>query len=257
MLATLALTLLIARPKPAPAMTREMVTQLSLAAQNYGGPPVPVSQLSRATGMYMQPTDDIWVYANAQDPQKDENLRAWGANGRSIPIPGDDPQASSWSLLKWDLSGFSPNAKIVEAELILTAVPSSGFTAKDAADAPLEARPVKDSFSESKWTYADAEQYAPIGGEGDIFGSTSPAVVDPAGFKIVIDLLKGPSDFKDYFDKAMKKDKTIAIAITSRMDPSKLGRESIYKVYSKDAGDPMTRPALRLVIDDTKTKKKK
>src|SRR4051812_32418185 len=122
MFATLVLTLLMAKPTVAPALSPEMVHQLSIASQNYGGAPVPVSQLSNATGMYMSPVDDIWVYANAQDPQKDEYLRAWGANGRAIPIPGDDPQASSWSLIKWDLSGFS-NTKLLAAQLILTASP--------------------------------------------------------------------------------------------------------------------------------------
>jgi hypothetical protein len=253
MFATLILTLLIAKPNAA-ALSPEMSHQLAIASQNYGGPPIPVSQLSNATGMYMSPTDDIWIYANAQDPQKDEFLRAWGANGRAIPIPGDDPQASSWSIIKWDLSGFS-NTKLLAAQLILSASPDSGYTAKDAADAPLEARPVKSNFSEGKWSYTDAEQFEPIGTEGDIFGETSPASVNAAGFKIVIDLLKGPSDFRDYFMKAMKKDKTIAIAISSRIDPSKLGREGIYKVYSKDAGDPMVRPALRLVFDESKKKK--
>jgi hypothetical protein len=256
MFATLALTLLIAKPKM-PAMSPEMVSQISIASQNYGGPPVPVSQLSGATGMYMAPTDDIWVYANAQDPQKDEYLRAWGSNGHAIPIPGDDPQASSWSLLKWDLSGYGPNTKIVEAQLILYAAPDAGYTPKDAAEAPIEVRAVKPGFSESKWTYSDAEHYMPTGTEADIFGETAPATVDPAGFRIVIDLLHGPADFKDYFNKAMKKDKVFALAVTSRIDPSKVGREGIYKFYSKDTGDPTMRPALRIVIDDSKPDKKK
>ena len=256
MLAMLAFTLVAAKPSAAPAITKEMVTQLELASQNYGGPPVPISQLSGATGMYLTPTDDIWVYANAQDPQKDENLRAWGANGRAIPIPGDDPQAYSWSLLKWDLSGF-PDKDLLEAQLILTAAPEAGFSAKDAADAPLEARGVKGNFSESNWNNANAQNFLPTGTENDFFGFSSPTNVDPAGFKIVIDLLHGPANFRDYFAKSMKKDKTIAIAITSRIDPSKLGREGIYKVYSKDTGDPMMKPQLRLVFDETTKKKKR
>ncbi|MES1227512.1 MAG: hypothetical protein ABUL72_02515, partial [Armatimonadota bacterium] len=176
-------------------------------------------------------------------------------NGRAIPIPGDDPQASSWSLLKWNLDGFTKESKIVEAQLILTVVPDAGYTVKDAADSPLEARPVPGGFTESNWDYSDATHYVPIGTETEIFGSASPATINPEGFKIVIDLMKGPSDFKDYFTKAMKKDKNIAIAITSRIDPATLGREGIYKVYSKDATDPMTRPALRIVLDDSKKKK--
>ncbi len=256
MLATLALTLLIAKPK-APAMSREMIAQISIASQNYGGPPVPVSQLSAATGMYMAPTDDIWVYANAQDPQKDEYLRAWGSNGHAIPLPGEDPQAASWSLLKWDLSGYGPDTKIVDAQLVLNAAPDAGYTVKDAADAPLEARPVKSTFTEGKWDYAQAVEFIPTGSESNTFGETSPTKIDSGGFKIVIDLMHGPADFTDYFTKAMKKDKVIAIAITSRIDPSKVGREGIYKVFSKDAGDPMMRPALRLVVDTSKPEKKK
>src|SRR5262245_33379160 len=124
MLATLALTLLIAKA-PAPSLSPAMAARLSTASQNYGNPAVPASQLSRATGLYMSPSDDIWVYEHAQDPQKDEFLRAWGANGRSIPIPGDDPASSSWSILKWDLTGFKNNAKVLEAQLVLSAAPEA------------------------------------------------------------------------------------------------------------------------------------
>jgi hypothetical protein len=247
MFATLAVTLLIG--KPAPMMSPEVVAKLSIASQGYGGPPVPVSQLSRGTGFYMSPSDDIWVYAHASDPQKDEFIRAWGANGRSIPIPGDDPASSSWSLLKWDLSGFSDKAKIVEAQLIFHAAPGAGYTTTDAQAAPLEARPVKSNFNETRWDYADSGEFAPIGTEGETFGESAPPEVNPNGFKIVIDLIRGPVDFKEYFNKAIKKDKTFAIAISSRIDPSTLGREGIYKVYSKDATDPMLRPVLRLVLE--------
>ncbi len=256
MLATLALTLLIARPSAAPAMSPAMVEQLSLAAQQYGPPPggsrptpppATGDQTNSASGLYMSPTDDIWVYAHAEDPQKDQFLRAWGANGRSIPLPGDDPQAYSWSLMKWDLSGFPVNAKIIEAELVLTAAPDSGYTAKDAAAAPLEVRSVKGGFNEMNWDYAKAETYAPDGDTG-LFGDLSPTSVSSTGFPIVIDLLKGPANFRTYYADAMKKSRVISLAITSRIDPSTLGRAGIYKVYSKDAADPAVRPVLRLVL---------
>ena len=257
MFATLALTLLIAKPDMAPAMSPVMVRQLSIASQNYGGPPVPVSQLSSSTGLFMTPTDDIWVYANAEDPQTDEFLRAWGSNDRAIPTPGDDPQASSWSLLKWDLSGFPKDARIAGAYLILTAAPDPGYTLKDAKDSPIEARPVDSGFSESTWSYQDAEHYMPIGGEPMVFGFTSPTDISTNGFKLTIDLLAGPANFKGYFDKAMQKGKVIAIAVTSKIDPSKLGRESIYKFYSKDTGDPTNRPVLRIILDTSKPEKRK
>src|SRR5579885_1128491 len=251
MLATLALTLLVAKPQPAITMSPQMARELTLAAQQYGPPPAPVHQLSNATGLYLSPTDDIWVYANATDPQKDEYLRAWGKDGRAIPLPGDDPQAYSWSILKWDLSGFGDKTKIVDAQLILTQVADAGYTAKDAAAAPLEVRGVKSDFSESGWNYADADRYAPQGAEGEFYGQAAPAVVSSQPFKITIDLMNGPDNFRSYFDDAMKKGKVIALAIASRIDPSKLGREAIYKVYSKDAADPTVRPALRFVLDDS------
>lgn len=229
-------------------MSPEMSRQLALASQQYGPPPVPVSQLSKATGLYMTPTDDIWVYANASDPNKDEFLRAWGADGRAMPIPGDDPQAYSWSLLKWDLSGYSDKTKIVEAQLILTAAPDAGYTAKDTAAAPLEVRPVKPDFLESTWDYGLAEKYMPTGAEGQIFGETAPANISSTSFKITIDLMKGPENFSAYFADALKKHKPVALAVTSRIDPGKLGREAIYKFYSKDATDVNVRPVLRIVL---------
>ena len=264
MLATLALTFFAAKISAAPVIPAEMAAKIALASQQYGEPPKPktpppniaTEQQNSAKGLYLSPTDDIWVYAHAEDPQKDSFLRAWGSNGRSIPVPGDDPQAYSWSLLKWDISGFPLNSKIAEAQLVFTAAPDAGYTAKDAADAPLEARPVKGGFNEKDWDYAEAEKYEPSGGEGDIYGSASPAVVTPTEFTIVIDLLKGPSDFKALFDKAMKGDKTISLTIASRMDPGALGRTGVYKVYSKDATDPTMRPKLRLVFENPPKKGK-
>jgi hypothetical protein len=263
MLITLAFTMLMARPPAEPAMSPAMVEKLTLAAQQYGPPPANPApkpppptgeQQNSAKGLYMSPTDDVWVYAHAEDPQKDQYLRAWGSNGRAIPLPGDDPQAFSWSLLKWDLSGFPESAKIVEAELIFTAAPDSGYTAKDAAAAPLEVRSVKSTFNEKDWDYANAETFMPDGDTG-VFGTVSPATIGATEFPIKIDLLKGPGNFRTYYAEAMKKSKVIALAITSRIDPSQLGKAGIYKVYSKDATDPTMRPALRLVLLNPEKKK--
>ena len=265
MLATLALTFLIARPPAAPAMTPAMVEKLTLAAQQYGPPPAssrptppPATndQQNSASGLYISTTDDIWVYAHAEDPQKDQFLRAWGANGRSVPLPGDDPQAFSWSLMKWDLSGFPANAKVVEAQLIFTAAPDSGFTAKDAAAAPLEVRSVKPGFSEMDWDYAKAETYTPDGDTG-LFGTASPTNISSTEFPIVVDLLQGPANFRTYYKEAMKKSRVLTFAITSKMDPGTLGRAGNYKVYSKDASDATMRPVLRLVLLNPEKKGKK
>jgi hypothetical protein len=264
MLGTLALTFLIARPPAAPAMSPSMIEKLTLAAQQYGPPPAaskptppPATndQQNSSSGLYITPTDDIWVYAHAEDPQKDQFLRAWGANGRSVPLPGDDPQAYSWSLMKWDLSGFPITAKIVEAQLIFTAAPDSGFTAKDAAAAPLEVRSVKSGFNETDWDYAKAETYTPAGDTG-LFGAVSPTKISSTEFPIVIDLLQGPANFRTYYADAMKKSHVISLAITSKMDPGALGRAGIYKVYSKDASDATMRPVLRLVLLNPEKKKK-
>jgi hypothetical protein len=97
------------------------------------------------------------------------------------------------------------------------------------------------------WDYAKAENYTPDGDTG-LYGETSPTTVSSTEFPIVIDLLKGPANFRNLYAEAMKKSRSISLAITSRMDPSKLGRAGIYKVYSKDATDPTMRPVLRLVL---------
>src|SRR5207253_2298946 len=103
MLATLAFAFMVARP--APAITPFMASRMAVAAQQYGDPPsapqptaVPETRQANSRALYLSPTDDIWVYAHAEDPQKDEFLRAWGAGGHSIGLPGDDPNSSSWSL---------------------------------------------------------------------------------------------------------------------------------------------------------------
>lgn len=256
MLATIALTLLSVHAHAAPSMTADMAKKLSIASQQYGNTPTAdvqqAAQNSRA--LYLTPTDDIWVYAHAEDPQKDPFLRAWGSNGKSVGIPGDDPNAFSYSLLKWDLSGFPANSKLAEAQILFTAAPEAGYTAKDAAAAPLEVRLVKGGFAESDWDYADAVKYTP-GGDETIVGLTSPTIVTDTEFKIVIDLMKGPAEFRKVFEEAMKKGKTLSLAITSHIDPTSLGMKGVYKVYSKDATDPAVRPSLRIVLENPPKRK--
>ncbi|MEA2553857.1 MAG: hypothetical protein QOJ65_2033 [Fimbriimonadaceae bacterium] len=236
----------------APAMTPDMAAKIALASQQYGEtkPVNTGAQQNSVRGLYLTPTDDVWVYAHAEDPQKDPFLRAWGNGGTFMGLPGDDPNAYSWSLLTWDLSGFPAGSKVVEAELILTAAPESGYTAKDAGEAPLEVRAVKSGFNEKDWDYASATKYAPSAEV--VFNRVSPANVSDTEFPIVIDLLKGPADFRNYFSDAMKKNKVMALSLTSAIDPSKLGMKGVYKVYSKDASDPMVRPRLRLVLEGPK-----
>lgn len=255
MLGTLAFALLIAPPAAhATTVTPFMAQKMALAAQQYGEPKTPPAQAAerQATtrALYMSPTDDIWVYAHAEDPQKDSYLRAWGTNGKPLGLPGDDPNSFSYSLLKWDLSGFPAKSRVATAELILTATPEAGYTAKDAEAAPLEVRNAKTTFTEGAWDYTDAPKYAPLGTDSEIFGSVSPSTVVPTEFKIVIDLMKGPNDFKAYFNEALKKGKTLALALTSRIDPSQLGMSGVYRVYSKDATDPTVRPQLRITLEN-------
>lgn len=207
-----------------------------------------MASINQSNALYLTPTDDVWVYQHAGDPQKDEFLRAWGSEGRAVANSSDDPLSFSYSLLRWDLSSFRKDAKVEKAELVLTIAPEPGFTAANAKDTPVQIRAAKGAFNEQEWNLGNADRFAPGSDELEVLGWSAPDVVAPEA-KIVIDLLRGPGDFKQVFRNAQKSNRPfLALALTSAMDPQQLSTKGIYKVYSKDAKEPSFRPVLKLTL---------
>ena len=200
-----------------------------------------------AASLYIQPSDDVWVYAHAGDPSTDEYLRTWGAGGEAT---GDDAEAGgfSYSYVKWDLTGIPKDAKIIQAKVQLTHIPDPEFTLTDAKSHPIQVRGLVGNFTEKSWRFDNSTSVKPESGDKAKFGEGSPAEM-PMGkeFPIHVDLLKGPGDFQAYFAKALKSTKPeLALAITSTIDPAELGQAGVYKVYSRNARNTKFRPVLML-----------
>lgn len=193
------------------------------------------------------PSDDIWVYPHASEPDTDPLLRVWGLDGQSVAPSVAEAESFGYSFLRFDLGGL-PAKELKGATLVLTHVPNPTFTFEQAKANPLEARPVNAGFTEKKWAYGDLANFMPKAGKEAIYGTGVPEAFDPEkSFPIKIDLLKGPGGFAKAFEAA-RKPGAIAIALTSTLAPNEEAR-STYKLCSKD-GDKSTRPVLRLEFAD-------
>lgn len=200
-----------------------------------------LTMLLAATAMDFTPTDDIWVYPHASDPKKDAYLRVWGTQGQAV-VDNESVESVSYSYLRFDLSRLPADKKIKSARLVVTHAAGATFDLETAKKNPLEARPLANGFDEKTWNYEQVGKLAPGAKVADIFGSASPASVDPESeFKIEIDLLKGPADFRVHAKG------TIGVALTSTM-PVETGR-AMYKVFSKDAERASARPVLWIEVE--------
>jgi hypothetical protein len=195
------------------------------------------------------PTDDVWVYPHASDPQKDAYLRVWGAGGKAVPGKDDSLEDFSYSYLKFDIGDIPGEATLKEAKLILTAVADPGWTASDLKGTPLEARLCGNAFTEKDWSYDSlAAKLGPKDGKEAVFGLATCGPIEKGKEPVLtIDLMQGPAKFADALKDA-KTAKSIALALTTSLDPSVVGRTAIYKTYSKDAPDKF-RPILKLKFE--------
>lgn len=209
-----------------------------------------MSARSAAASLYIQPSDDVWVYPHASDASTDEYLRIWGAGGKAT---AEDAEAGgiSYSYIKWDLTGLPKDTKITQAKIVLTHIPDPEFTLTDAKSNPVQVRGLVGNFSEKTWRFDNSSSVKPESEDKNVFGDGSPTEV-PMGkeFQIHVDLLKGPGDFRAYFEKALKGAKPeLALALTSAIDPAELGQAGVYKVYSRNARNTKFRPILMLWFD--------
>src|SRR5256885_1361944 len=102
----------------------------------------------------LTPTDDVWVYPHASDPQKDPFLRAWGSAGKAVAATPAEGSDFSYSYLKWDTAAISKApGKVTEAKLIVTLIADPTYGEDEAKASPLEVRPLKGDFSEKTWDY--------------------------------------------------------------------------------------------------------
>lgn len=204
-----------------------------------------------STTVSLTPTDDLWVYPHASDPSKDAYLRVWGTDGKACPANAADATDYSFSFLKWKLDGIPSDKKLIRAQLIVTNIADPGYTPEQATDAPLEAREITPDFTEKTWDYDQLGKHYPKPEKDAIFGTGAPLAWGPAEkVEFRVDLLKGPADFRKALASAnASASKELALALTTKLDMSILGRAGIYKLYSKDAETATSRPRLELEFE--------
>jgi len=196
----------------------------------------------------LTPTDDIWVYPHASDPQRDEFLRVWGAEGKSVAGASDSVESFGYSYLQFDLTSLKIEAALTGAKLYVWHVPDPAWTKEDLKTTPIEARALSSGFAEKTWAYeAGLQKHTPGGAPQDLFGvGVLDGAIEPGKpVRLVVDLMAGKSAFAAYFQKAMPTGK-LALALTSAIDPSE-SRGMVFKLYSKD-GPEATRPRLVLTF---------
>lgn len=211
-----------------------------------------IALLALSTAVTLEPAHDIWVYPHAADATKDAYLRVWGTAGKAAPADPSEAEEFSLSYLKWTLTGVTPGKKLKSAKLVVTNIANPGFTLEQAKAAPLEARAVGIAFDEKDWTYDGISKLLPKADKEAVFGTGAPdALLKDMKVEITLDLLKGPGDFRAALEAAAKSPtKELALALTTPLDMSVLGRAGIYKLYSKDAETKETHPKLVLEFED-------
>ncbi len=194
-----------------------------------------------AQTLELTPTDDVWVYPHASDPQKDGYLRVWGAGG--LAVASDPAQADeySYSYLKFNLEKLPKDAVVKSAVLVLMHTPDPAWQVADAKRNPLEVRSLGKDFAEKTWGYEQGRTVFPGGRKEDVFGSFFPEKIEAEQpIKFEIDLLKGPAKV------SFTSGGTVALALTSTLDPSEIGNRATYKFYSKDYDKSEYKPKLVL-----------
>lgn len=198
----------------------------------------------------LTPSDDIWVYPHASDPAGDSFLRIWGSEGKAVSADADHAEFS-YSYVRFDLTGIQ-KGRLKSAHLLLTHVPAQGWTLETVAANPLEVRLLKGDFDEKTWTYEKIDKAAPDPSKDAIVGTGSPEKMPAEGKSAIfdIDLLKAGT-FQKILESGMAASPAhLSFALTSRVDPASLGRQSVYKFFSKENADKTVQPTLKLVFED-------
>ncbi len=195
----------------------------------------------------LTPTDDIWAYPHATDPQRDAYLRVWGVGGMAVAESASDTESFSYSLLQFNTGKVPAGKKLTAAKLILTHIANPSFTVEGASKTPLEVRAVEGEFKEKGWTYESLFKLKLDSKETSLFGATAPKFTAPdAEFKIEIDLLSGKGNFAKYLAGRVGGPLSLVLTTKLSMDENR----QTYKIFSKDAEREAARPVLELTFED-------
>ena len=194
-------------------------------------------------------SEDVWVYPNSSDPGADETFKIWGIEGKAVAAKPEDAESFGYGYLKFDFASVPAGKKLVSAFMVLKPVAKMTVD-KNAKDYPLEVRPLVGKFAEKTFEHGLTATVYP----GDsIFGTGVVAPVagstEVKELEIRVDLMAKKSTFAEMFRKAAKGDKAMFFALTSKYDAAELGRDGIYRIYTRDRKEENMKPRIVLKFE--------
>jgi hypothetical protein len=194
-------------------------------------------------------SEDVWVYPNSSDPGADETFKIWGIEGKAVAPKPDQAENFGYGYLKFDFSAAPAGKKLVSAFMVLKPVAKMTVD-KNAKDYPLEVRPLVGKFAEKTFEHGMTSSVYP----GDsIYGTgvVAPVVgsTDEKDLEIRVDLMAKKSQFAEMFGKSAKGDKVMFFALTSKYDAAELGRDGIYRIYTRDRKEENMKPKIVLKFE--------
>ncbi len=194
-------------------------------------------------------SEDVWVYPMASDPGADETFKVWGIEGKAVAGKPEEAESFGYGYLKFDFSAVPSGKKLVSAFMILRPIAKMTVD-KNAKDYPLEVRPLVGRFAEKTFEHGMTATVFP--GES-IFGTgvVAPAVgsSDAKELEIRVDLMAKKSPFAEMYGKAVSGDKAMFFALTSKYDAAELGRDGIYRIYTRDRKEENMKPRIVLKFE--------
>ncbi len=198
-----------------------------------------------AVTLTLRPTDDVWVYENSVDPGSDPIARVWGDGTRSFKETYPPGQNFSYTYLRFDLSSLAGASYTVDRAVLRITSRAAGYTRQEAVDNPLEARGLGKDFREATWNYSDPTNPNPL---PSLFGSGDASAYSSTGdWVIPIDLNQDRRAFGGFFNEAVRIDKALKLALTSRLRVDDMGGQP-YRIYTCDFPLVQRQPTLELTL---------
>jgi TolB protein len=186
----------------------------------------------------VEASNDVWVYEFASNQDQDSFLRVWGS-GLPVAAFGEAPD-DSVSLVEFPKTTL-PAGEIVSARLVLTHAAPTGSQREHLRTHPVELFSVAPGIDEKRWVKDLAIDHWPAG------SALARGVVmedGPEGaFHVAFDVTNDMKEWRTNFSE-----KGLAFALFSSLPVGDLGRDAIYKFFSRNAADPTVRPRLEIVV---------
>lgn len=197
---------------------------------------------TQVAAIRLTPSDDIWVYPHAGDPQRDAFLRVWGRGDSAVGATLADNESYSFSYLRFILPPSLRGQEVTTAVLQLEGV-SANFTSEESRKYPIQARIISADFAERGWTFDKSEKIVPSREKDAVVGEGSAETLkEDATYTVELKLRLDHPSVKALWSGIAADGKPIALALTSAI-PVEESRK-MYKLHSANAERESARPSL-------------